>query len=306
MYKKYDIALIGSSGFIAEALIQQFYGKKTILHIGRNKPSQCDPTDFITYDLNTDVQLTNKFQIDTVIFNAAIKGRFADNSEAWTNQGKVTAPNFRDLFARLNLDVSRLITMGSSEEYGARDNDTPIREDDPLTPLSSYGSWKVRLHAENLKWSRQFNKPAIHLRPFNIFGTGLDKNMFLGSLITTLLQNKSFPMTLGEQHRSFVPVNIVNETIHKLLTLESWDAYQRNGALNVSSHHYYRIIDVAHIICNLVKSGQLEVGKLAYRQEEVWHQNPDLTLIDKLLGQDINYDFTNEMTYLIQRLRSDF
>lgn len=69
----------------------------------------------------------------------------------------------------------RLLTVGSAEEYGAAaPRDRPCREDDPLLPLSPYGTSKAAATQLSLQYGRSFGLPIIAARSFNHTGPGQD------------------------------------------------------------------------------------------------------------------------------------
>lgn len=300
-FKQYDIALIGASGFIADSLIACIKSKNiSCLFIGRNRPAAIPIDDFLVCDLsNLTIKPRIPIEVGTVIFNSAMKGRYQKDSDNWALQGQINAPDFSDLFRKLNIQTKRLITIGSSEEYGAKKNAELIAESSKLAPISSYGFWKAKLYEQGSLWALKNKCIAIHLRPFNIYGVGLDTNMFIGSLITSLLKNETFRMTKGEQYRSFVAVSTLVHVVFKLIELPSWDHYQKLNALNVSDHDYYQLGDVAKAIFSLIQRGQLDVGTIPYRLDEVWHQNPSLEIVDKLLNRSNSSSFNDNINKLI-------
>ncbi|AZZ35303.1 hypothetical protein CIK05_00295 [Bdellovibrio sp. qaytius] len=282
--KIYKVALIGASGFIAKNIIKILQQNNiSVLCIGRNKPTNIKSEDFFKYDLtDSSSNFNSAFEVETVIFNSALKGRFTETSYEWAIQGQISAPNFEHLFKHLNLKTDRLITIGSSEEYGPQLSDTPIKENFELKPVSSYGFWKSFLYQQGLSWKQKKSSQFVHLRPFNVYGDGLDQKMFLGSIITTLLQNETFHMTKGEQFRSFVPVDVLVETILKFIELKNWNGYHNKNALNVSTAYYYQLSDVARFVRKKIRKGRLKIGSVPYRTDEVWHQKPNLDVLDRL------------------------
>lgn len=222
----------------------------------------------------------------TVILNSVKKGRFISGSDSFLSQGQICAPDLQTLFSTLGLETKRLITIGSSEEYGAREDDTPILESEPLTPLSSYGYWKAVLFDKALNFADKAKIELLHLRPFVVYGPNQDTNMFMGELIKALASNQEFPMTHGEQYRSFIEISDVVEVIAQ-------SASSRNigfVALNVSSPAYLQLRDIAGLAGTLCGKSQLiKLGALPYRDVEVWHQNPDLRKVVDMLGEDYRF-----------------
>lgn len=301
----YDVALFGANGFIATHLIEYFnQTKKQYLVLGRTCPAFVPPDRFIKADL-ADPKLGQKLmslshlKIGTLIFNSAIKGRFQPDSPDWTQQGIVSSPDFINGPIQ-HLKFEKLITMGSSEEYGPRTSPVKIRETEAPLPISSYGHWKSKLYQNGLFWQHATQKDFVHLRPFNVLGQGADQNMFVSLLIRHLLKNDEFKMTLGEQFRSFLSVKTLIKTIDALLSQPEHAVALPGHALNVSEPHYLQLQEMAQLILKKITQGKINFGALPYRSDEVWHQNPDLTQLQKILGpsyaQDINTTLNDTIT----------
>jgi nucleoside-diphosphate-sugar epimerase len=289
----YDIALIGGSGFVAGHLLDFFKLKRlSCLVMGRIRPANILGQDFVPLDLATqtlkDVFLERSdIRFNTLIFNSAIKNEFEPDTPEWRTQGLVTAPSLVGL-----PPFQRLITIGSSAEYGRYPDATEIPENATPRPGSSYGYWKLKLFENSFTWAGQTGTQFIHLRPFNIIGPGADPKMFVGSLIRSLLENKAFKMTAGDQYRSFLSVDTLVKTVEALLSSPSWETY--GPILNVSEPHYMKIKDMVQLIQNKIRSGNILAGEIPYRTDEVWHQNPNLRKLKSLLGE--NYFQPLELT----------
>lgn len=66
---------------------------------------------------------------------------------------------------------ARVVTIGSSEEYGVVQNpDTPIREDVLPNPLSPYGISKLNVSLLAKLYANTYGVHVIHARPFNHIG----------------------------------------------------------------------------------------------------------------------------------------
>lgn len=275
----YDVALIGSGGPLS-SLLQRALLEKGVrtLAIGRSIPLL--GIAHVPLDLRQLPSVCKtKSHAKTTIFLAAVKGRFIKGSPEWQNQGLVSAPIFDDLFHQIGLTTERLLSVGSSEEYGPRATAELIHEADQCLPVSSYGYWKLEQYKNAVTWSIRNHKPIIHLRPFNIFGPGADANMFIGSLIQALLRGEDFPMTAGEQWRSFLSDQTFMRCILALVDATAWGTYQKASALNVSESNYLQLKDVATRLQILIPTGLLKIGSLKYREDEIWHQRPDLELM---------------------------
>ena len=80
--------------------------------------------------------------------------------------------NLLDAVKSLDLDT-RIQVAGSSEEYGdVRPSELPIREENPLRPLSPYGVSKVSADLAGCQYHRSFGLDVIVTRAFNHTGPG--------------------------------------------------------------------------------------------------------------------------------------
>lgn len=278
--ESFDVLLIGGSGFFAQHLIENFLNQdQRILVLGRTPPPKLHDLEWRALDLASPIPPNlPKIRAQVCLFNSSLKARFDAGSPQWNMQGRIGAPNFGQLFSQLNADVDRLISIGSSEEYGPVTEADWVDEETPARPASSYGFWKLRLLENARAWGRSTGRPTVHLRPFVVYGKNQDPTMFLGSLIETLKRGENFKMTKGEQWRSFVNISTIVSLVDELHNQKSWPV----DLLNVSSPHNYRqIVDVAKFVKKLIGRGSLEIGAIPYRETEVWHQRPRLERLEK-------------------------
>ena len=67
----------------------------------------------------------------------------------------------------------RLLTIGSSEEYGrVEPHELPIKETTPLRPISPYGASKAAVSMLVQQYHKAHGLNVIHARPFNHIGPG--------------------------------------------------------------------------------------------------------------------------------------
>jgi GDP-4-dehydro-6-deoxy-D-mannose reductase len=75
-------------------------------------------------------------------------------------------------YQKLNPEL-RVITVGSSEEYGKVDLDSiPIKEETPLNPMSPYGASKAAVSFLAKQYYDAYGLNVLHVRPFNHIGPG--------------------------------------------------------------------------------------------------------------------------------------
>lgn len=86
------------------------------------------------------------------------------------------------LMAEDGAPLPRLLVVGSAEEYGAAARtDRPCREDDPILPISPYGTSKAAATQLCLQYHRSFGLPVIPVRAFNHTGPGQDQRFVFPS-----------------------------------------------------------------------------------------------------------------------------
>lgn len=68
----------------------------------------------------------------------------------------------------------RCVLVSSAAVYGAiRNDETPVREDTPLRPISPYGASKAAAELAGLALHRRGDLAVLVIRPFNLVGPGL-------------------------------------------------------------------------------------------------------------------------------------
>lgn len=118
--------------------------------------------------------------------------------------------------------VRRFIFPSSAAVYGDCEV-LPIKEDAELKPLSPYGASKVSGEAYCQAFCRCYGLETTTLRPFNVYGSGNERNPYSG-VITKFLKSANSNQALtvngdGEQTRDFMFIDDVVVAI--MLSLEN-------------------------------------------------------------------------------------
>jgi len=162
-----------------------------------------------------------------------------------------------------NRSVRRVVHLGTCEEYG--DGTAPFEEEAAARPVSPYSVSKsaATLHMQEL--GRSGALPVVVVRPFLTYGRGQDSGRFLYQAIEAALENRSFPMTPGEQTREF---NHIEDVLDGMLLAAVLPGLE-GEIINLASGDERRLRDVADLVFSLAgsKSGP-EPGALPYRDGE--------------------------------------
>ena len=119
----------------------------------------------------------------------------------------------------------RILSVGSSEEYGnVAHADLPIRENQPLNPLSPYAVARVSQEQLSRVYVDAFGMQIIMTRSFNHIGPRQDERFVIPSFVKQILGIKHSGLSKGEIEtgdvsiiRDFVDVRDVVDAYYKLL-----------------------------------------------------------------------------------------
>lgn len=116
-------------------------------------------------------------------------------------------------YIRLNNPEARVVYPSSVGVHGARP-DAPIKESDPLTPISPYGCHKKMAEELCISYSQSYGVKVSIIRFFSIYGPGLTKQLLWDAahkLLST--ENKVVFWGTGEETRDWIYVDDAAELI---------------------------------------------------------------------------------------------
>jgi nucleoside-diphosphate-sugar epimerase len=177
--------------------------------------------------------------------------------------------------------LRRFIALGTCEEYAGEEG--PYSETMRETPASAYSCSKVAMTQLLQTCHRVRGFPAVVLRPSLAYGPGQGGEMFLPALMMSLLEERRFAMTAGEQLRDFVYVDDLVDAM-----LQAALAHAVPGEIiNISSGEPIALREVAVRVAKLIGPGAedlLDVGTVAYRDGEAITYWADRAKAERLLG----------------------
>lgn len=134
-----------------------------------------------------------------------LAGAFSNTYEKDYRANVLSTKNILDACLKLSLKC-RILLIGSSAEYGnVSENDNPVREDQPLNPVSIYGLTKSFQTGLMHYYHNVFSLNIVMARMFNILGQGIPNSLFIGrvyELINEYKEGSISKISLGNlQHR---------------------------------------------------------------------------------------------------------
>ena len=171
--------------------------------------------------------------------------------------------------------IRKFIMTGSSFEYGRKAEEYEyIPPDAPLFPTQSYPASKAAASIVLTQWALEKKVSLKILRLFQVFGEGELASRLWPSLKKCALEGNNFKMTLGEQIRDFINV----KDVAKQIIYESKKFTNNSITIkNVGSGKPTKIKDFATAVWkDLNAKGEIELGALPYRKNEVMRYVPDI------------------------------
>ena len=173
--------------------------------------------------------------------------------------------------------VQKFVVAGSCFEYGkSAEKYDKIPVDAPLQPTASYPSSKAEASKALVAWATEKQVQLQILRLFHVFGEGENPNRLFPSLHRAAISGENYQMTQGDQVRDFISVEQVAKQFLQAATSDlpvSGEPRIRNiGTGNPQtvrefSEYWWKKWEA---------SGQLQIGVLPYRDNEVMRYLPEV------------------------------
>lgn len=141
---------------------------------------------------------------------------------------------------------SQIVFVGTSEMYGPQ-TEYPIKESNPLNPVSIYGHTKVVAESYVRFFNKIYDVPAVCVRPFNTFGPRQRTDAYAGvitSFSRKMLAGKC-PVVFGDglQTRDFTYVSDIVDGIVMLSRLEHGEIVNLGSGVDVSVLRLFDMIN---------------------------------------------------------------
>ncbi len=277
------IVLTGSSGFIGRHVLEQLRDASVpVVAVDRVEPEGklpagvrfhrsdlSDPSDLIPRDLD----VSGSF----VLVHLAWDMRRATSYALHLDQARLLAA-LLDYWAERGL--SRVVGIGSAEEYGARSG--LIHEyDPPMWPLSPYGAGKHAAYGTAISWALREKRDLTWLRPFLVYGPGQSGDMMLPYAVAKARAREPAEFTDGLQERDFVHVADVAEAVKAAVFRKSSGVH----VLNLGAGIPVQVREVLMEVARLMETESVfHFGARPRRPGEPERQVADISSAHDLLG----------------------
>lgn len=177
------VLVTGGYGFLGRAVAQRFKQSGCrVVGIGRGRwaPEEYRARGFDVW-LDAGVSLSSLMTLNEafdVVVHCAGNGSVGYSLSNPLQDFYKTVQSTADLleYLRLSKSTARLVYPSSAGVYGAKE-DAPIRETDPLDPISPYGCHKKIVEDLLASYSRTYGMHVAIIRYFSIYGPGLTKQL---------------------------------------------------------------------------------------------------------------------------------
>jgi nucleoside-diphosphate-sugar epimerase len=181
--------------------------------------------------------------------------------------------------------VRRAVLAGSYSEYGhSASHYEFIPPDAPLFPIDAYAASKAACFVSSYAATIGLGLEFCYLRVFSAYGEGQFDGNFWPSLRRAALNGDDFNMSPGAQIRDFIEVNKVShEFLYALMRNDI--QVKRPMVWNIGSGNPVSISEFAEYWWQYFNaSGELRIGALPYRTNEMMRYVPLITESSKLSG----------------------
>jgi len=262
-----NVFVTGIGGFIGRNVVRLWSKDPFITLQGVSQK----PVEFFDCSIgdvgNTDVMagILEEARSDVVVHLASNRNRIRDPSGLLVAANDNIATTMGLFLACAKVPtIRRIIVMGTAEEYG--NQLAPFHEDQREAPVSAYSYSKVCIAHLGQIFSEQTGISIIHLRPTVCYGYHQAPDMFLSSLLHSLLNGNEFAMTNGTQKRDFLFVDDMVSAIRAALTAP----IKGFEIINIGSGISEPIVQVARrVASSMGLNNLLNIGALPERPLEI-------------------------------------
>ena len=276
------IIITGGSGFIGSYLAMQLKQEHdvTIFDVKKNMSD----INFIKGDVTNLENVKNSIvNCDLVIHLAAALGVVNVEKDPIQTLNINLGGTKNVLEAcRIN-NIKKIIFSSSSEIYGEPAK-IPIKENDPITPITTYGISKLASEEYIKSYSKSYGIQYTIFRLFNVYGAMQDTQWVLPAFVDKAISNKLISIhSDGSQVRAFCYVSDIVDAFQSVLQTANGEIINVGNDSNPIS-----IKELAEKIISLTNS-ESEIKFIPFEESnrnrtEIMKRIPDINKAKKILN----------------------
>lgn len=256
------ILITGFSGFVGRHFLDYLYGKGEeceVLGVDINPPK----FDLHGYNEVLKIGFRKMNLLDEQAFEDVIAAfcpdevlhlaSFSSVAYSWRHPAECFNNNTRiflnltEALRRHGMESCRVLSVGSSEEYGnVSENMLPLREDMPLTPVSPYAVARVSQEMMSKVLADSYGMQIMLTRSFNHIGPYQDERFVVPSFVQRILCLKKSGNTSGEIETG--DVSIVRDFVDVRDVVRAYDMLLERGTpgevYNIASGRGVRLSEI--------------------------------------------------------------
>lgn len=287
MHDQKVILVTGGSGFIGANLVIKLVEKGYKVHILTRKKSsfwrinKIRKKITIHQDLLTNTKSLKKKLAEInpyAVFHLATYGSYPFQKSISNIININITGTINLLNALKDIPYKHLVIAGSSSEYGKKE--TPMKESDMLDPNNFYAAAKASQTHLATAYSKIYNKPAVILRLFNVYGLFEEKGRLVRTVIEAALKNEPIRLATGMEARDLLFSEDVSDVfIHAINSPQFY-----GEIFNIGTGKETTIYQLAEIVKKISASkSRVELNAYSGRAWDSFHWRADVKKTKKIL-----------------------
>jgi nucleoside-diphosphate-sugar epimerase len=276
------IIITGSSGFLGSKLAEAFVNQGIVVYsLDRVENTSLYHELFVFRKCDIE---KNILLFEASLKNADILFHFAWNGvhPDYRNDYRLQLKNIPSLLNVLsfaqNINVSKIIILGSASEYAA--TEMPIKGNNTPGAVDAYGAVKSACHVISRAWSMQNNLSLIWVVPSSIYGPGRNDNNVLTYAIKTFLKGEKPIFTALEQRWDYI---YIDDFINALVLLAEKGITGKDYALGYGSAKELR--EYINVIRDIINPAlPIGIGEMPYKSGKPDNCEMDISELQKDTG----------------------